>query len=306
MEIFWPAFVIGAIVCFVLYVLASHWQQTLRQQSWLVRRLANRVRLLEELGNPQFRRLLGESAPMPLDQVFTLSFRLNDHFWRDVLHLREEDRNYVRRFGSFVGSVKLECWRSHTVASITEVLPESKTARWQTRSLDFYPDPAGKADALTLWELRLGQPNGSSLKPASLELMLTKDAIEFCGHSVDGPPNGSSISKASHPGADRRMGTDERDVTFFRVPLDTALLAEFRTHDPASAPTNGNGNEMSEVAEASITPRNCGEWQAFYQHRDDELGVEWQLRLRDLTKKAEWERWRVMESSAIPYQSDET
>jgi hypothetical protein len=305
MEILWPAFGIGAIVCFVLYVLASHWQQTLRQQSWLVRQLANRMRVLEELDDPQFRRLLGESSPMPLDRVFTLSFRLNDHFWSDVLHLREEARNYVRMSASFVGSVKLECWRSHTVASITEVLPESKTARWRTRSLDFYPDLASEADALVLWELRFARPNGSPLKPASLELTLTKDAIEFSGHSVDALSNGSLTTGLSSS-QEARQTQAGKNVRFFRVPLDTALLGGFRTHNPLNASANGNGNEESEVTEASITPMNGTEWQAFYQHRDDDLGVEWQLHLRDLTKKAEWERWRVMESRTVTHQSDET
>lgn len=285
MDILWPALVIGAIVLFVLYILASHWQRILRQQSWSLRRLADRVQILEELGDPQFRRRLGESTPVPLDQVFTLSFRLNDHFWRDVLQLREVDWDYVRMFGSFVGSVKLECWRSHTVATITEVLPDTKTARWQTRSLDFYPDAARKADALTLWEIRLNKPDGSSLKPPSLDLVLTQDAVELCGHLMDG-----SNDRAS-------------DVTFFRVPLDTALLAGFRSHDPAETPSNGNG--MGSAGADDTTMMHGSAWQACYAHQDEDLGIEWQLRLRDLTKKAEWEKWRVLESTSVPYESNE-
>ncbi len=108
MEIIWPTLGICVLVCFVFFVLVQHWQRVLRHQTWTIRRLNERVRLLEEVDDPEFRRKLGESAPSPLEQVFTFSFRLSDQFWRDTLHASEEDSSFIRAFGSFLGSVKIE------------------------------------------------------------------------------------------------------------------------------------------------------------------------------------------------------
>ena len=126
MEILWPALGIAVIVGFVFYVLAQHWQRVLRQQNWTVRRLFERVQSLEEMADPEWRRRLSDAAPVPVEQVFTLGFRLGDRFWRDALRSSEDDRKFIREYGSFVGAVKLERWRSHTVATITEVLPDRK------------------------------------------------------------------------------------------------------------------------------------------------------------------------------------
>jgi hypothetical protein len=287
MEILWSAVGICVIVCFLFYLLAQHWQQALRKQSWTIRRLADRVQSLEDLADPQFRRRIGESAPMPLKQVFTFSFRLSDRFWRDKLQIRDEDWEFIRRFGSFVGSVKLERWRSHTVATITEVLPASSSARWQARSLDFYPDPAKNDDAITLWELRLAPTNELAPRPPSLELILRRNAVELRGHLA------SSVAGASGNGHPDPSSEDE--VVFIRVPLDHALLAEFRCHDPAG--TTGNGNSEPET---TAIPVDGNSWQTFYSRADQDLGIEWQLRLRDLTKKAESERSRILESAKTP------
>jgi hypothetical protein len=287
MEILWPALGIAVIVVFVFYVLAQHWQRVLRQQNWTVRHLFERVRNLEAVADPQFLQRLTEAAPMPLEQVFTLSFRFDDRFWHDAVHASEDDRKFVREYGSFVGSVKLERWRSHTVATITEVLPDRKSTGWQTRTLDFYSDPAKSGDALTLWELALSRPGPSAERPPSLELLLRGNSMELCGHFI--PPSGkvSGNGHASPP-------PDWDDVVFFRVPLDTAQLAMFRSHDPASNGNNGNGD----AATRDLTGANS--WEAFYSGGNEDLGVEWQLRLRDLTKKSEWERWKILEASATP------
>ena len=282
MEILWPAVGIGVIVTFVFYVLAQHWQRVLRQQAWTIRRLLERVRDLEEMTDPEFRRRLSESAPVPLEQVFTLTFRLSDHFWRDALHATDEDLKFIREFGSFVGSVKLERWRSHTVATITEVLPDRKATGWQTRSLDFYPDPAKSGDALTLWELALSRPGLSAERPPSLELILRENSVDLIGHLAGG---------ASANG--NRTQTGHEEVVLFRVPLDMALLGEFRSHDPSDGADNGNSG-------ADQISANANSWHAFYSDRNDGLGIEWQLRLRDLNKKSEWERWKILESAAMP------
>jgi hypothetical protein len=286
MEILWPALGIAVIVVFVFYVLAQHWQRVLRQQNWTVRHLFERVRNLEAVADPQFLQRLTEAAPMPLEQVFTLSFRFDDRFWHDAVHASEDDRKFIREYGSFVGSVKLERWRSHTVATITEVLPDRKSTGWQTRTLDFYSDPAKSGDALTLWELALSRPGPSAERPPSLELLLRGNSMELCGHFI--PPSGKDFGNGHGS-----VPPDWDDVVFFRVPLDTAQLAMFRSHDPASTGSNGNGNNGNGDATANS-------WEAFYSGRNEDLGTEWQLRLRDLTKKSEWERWKILETTATP------
>jgi len=284
MEILWSAVGICVIVCFVFYVLATHWQRVLRHQSWMVRKLGDRVQELEEISDPQFRRRLGESAPMPLEQVYTLAFRLSDRFWQETLGISEENRSFIRRFGSFVGSVKLERWRSHTVATITEVLPESKTASWQSRAIDFYPDSESEADSLTLWELRLAPQNRSASRPPSLELILQRRALELRGHLLHS-------SSPSDNGNGNGAEAPDQDVTFFRVPLNFSELVDFRSQDPVEDAGSDEGNSSSNGAGAPT-----GSWRAFYSSADEEIGFEWQLRLRDLTRKAEWDRWQILEA----------
>ncbi|MGC2332886.1 MAG: hypothetical protein WA581_15645 [Candidatus Acidiferrales bacterium] len=283
MDILWPAIGIGVIVGFIFFVLAQHWRKILGQHAWTIRRLTERVRDLEEMADPEFRRRLGEASPMPLEQVFTLTFRLNDRFWRDAAHTTDENLQFIREFGSFVGSVKLDRWRSHTVATVAEVLPDRKESGWQTRSLDFYPDPAKPGRFLTLWELALTRSKFSTERPPSLELVLRENSIDLLGHVVPSESGGNGHSGNGH-------GGDYEDVLFFRVPLDTSQLAEFRSHDPSSEAGNENG-----AAPAGAS------WQAFYSGGDEALGIEWQLRLRDLNKKSQWDRWKILEPAPMPF-----
>ncbi len=293
MEILWPAVGIAVIVIFVFYVLAQYWQRLLRQQNWTIRRLFERVQSLEEMADPEWRRKLGEAAPVPLEQVITFSFCLGDRFWHDAVRLSEDDRQFIREYGSFVGAIKLERWRSHTVATITEVLPDRKATGWQTRSLDFYSDPFKSSDSISLWELPLSRTGPSARRPPSLELLLRANSLELRGR----------LLRVSHRTSGNGHGTSEEngDVVLFRVPLDTARLAEFRSHDPADIANNGNGNSAGD--ELGI---NGNSWQAFYSHQNDELGFEWQLRLCDLTRKSEWERWKILETSPMPLATRES
>ena len=285
MDILWTALGIAVIVVFVFFVLAQHWQRLLRQQNWTIRKLFERVQSLEEMADPVWRRKLTDATPVPLEQVFNFSFRLDDHFWRSAVSATEDDRRYIRDYGSFVGAVKLERWRSHTVATVSEVLPDRKAMGWQTRTLDFYPDASKAGDSLSLWELALSRPSLSAERPPSLELLLRPNAIELRGHLYAGV-------RTRAAGAN---GVQESDgeIVFFRVPLDAATLAEFRSHDPAETAGNGNGKGTQPYA-------NGNSWQAYYSFADEELGIEWQLRLRDLTRKSEWERWKILESHSVP------
>ena len=286
MDASWLALLVAVAIVFVFFVLVQHWQKLLRHQEWSVRRLMERLRSIESVADPQFLERLNEAAPMPLEQVFTLCFRLDDRFWTEAVHATEDERKFIREHGSFVGSVKLERWRSHTVATIAEVLPDRKAVGWQTRSLDLYSDPSRTSEALTLWELALGRIGPSAERPPSLELLLRANSLELMGH-LDGRAHGANGDSNGHNGS-----AGFEDVLFFRVPLDTAQLAPFRSHDPAA---KGNGDAASHELSAA-----ANSWQAFYSDRDDATGIEWQLRLRDLAKKSEWERWKILESSALP------
>jgi hypothetical protein len=299
MDILWPAIGIGVIVGFIFFVLAQHWRQLLNQHAWTIRRLTERVRDLEEMADPEFRQRLGEASPMPLEQVFTLTFRLNDRFWRDAVHTTDENLRFIREFGSFVGSVKLDRWRSHTVATVSEVLPDRKESGWQVRSLDFYPDPAKPGRGLTLWELALARVKFSTQRPPSLELVLRDNSIDLLGHL--GPWEGASgdghvgNGHGNGHGGNGHSPGEYEEVIFFRVPLDAKQLAEFRSHDPSNE--TGNGNETGAGAE----PATGVSWQAFYSGGDETLGIEWQLRLRDLNKKSQWDRWKILEPASVPF-----
>jgi hypothetical protein len=269
MDILWPALGIAVIVGFVFYVLAGHWGKVLRQQSTAIRRLSDRLQMVEEVDNPHFRERISESAPTPLEQVFTFSFHFSDRFWRDTLSLAESDRDFVRTQGAFVGSIKLERWRSHTAATVTEVLPDHKTAAWQARSLYDYPSASGRSEPLILWELPLARP-AFGKRPPSLELVLRGNAIELCGNDV--APNAA--------------GRVSEETVFFRAPLDLTLLAEFQSHDPADLShehKNGNG---------------AGSWRGFYAWEDESQGLEWHLRAVDLNRKIAWDRWKILDSAA--------
>ncbi|HEX4076490.1 MAG TPA: hypothetical protein VHX49_13905 [Candidatus Acidoferrales bacterium] len=300
MDILWPAIGIGIIVGFIFFVLAQHWRKALAQQAWTVRRLTERVRDLEEMADPEFRRRLGEAAPMPLEQVFTLTFRLNDRFWHDVMEMSEENMRFIREFGSFVGSVKLDRWRSHMVATVAEVQPDRKETGWQMRSLDFYPDPAKPGRGLTLWELDLRRSNFSTQRPPSLELVLRENSIDLLGHlvasEIDGKGNngnnGTNGSNGSNDAGAEGHDSDYEEVVFLRVPLDTNQLAEFRSHDPSNEAGNG--------AESATDQATAGaSWHAFYSGGSESLGIEWQLRLRDLSRKSQWDRWKILEPMSI-------
>jgi hypothetical protein len=81
------------------------------------------------------------------------------------------------------------------------------------------------------------------------------------------------------------------EIVFLRVPLDSAALAEFRSNDPLQPSENGGSPEH---------PVDRNFWRAFYSHEDEEAGIEWHLWVRDLTKKAEWDRWHVLEPTVDP------
>jgi hypothetical protein len=299
MEILWPALGICAIVCIVFFALAQHWQRLLRRHAWTVQRLTDRIHELEAMDNPDFRRRLGESAPVPLEHVYNFTIRFTDHFWKHTLAIAEEDLNFIRTHASVVGSIKLERWRSHTVATVTEILPASKTVQWQTRTLDFYPDASSGSEVLSLWQLSLARPDGTAMSPPSLELILRGRYLELTSHRISLGNGNGRLQATSRNGGENGSASAHDESLLLRVPLDSSRLSEFRSHDPLSNVENGNGQSGAGAGPANTNETSPGNWQAFYSNHDEDLGVDWNLWLRDLSKKAEWERWKIIETAAL-------
>lgn len=294
MEILWPALGITLIVAFVFFVLAQHWSQTLRQQARAIRRLSQRVQNLEDMADPELRRRLGDAAPVPLEQVFTFSLRLSERFWSQAVRVTEDDRKYIHDYGTFLASVKLERWRSHTVATVSEIVPARKSAGLQTRTLDYYPNAADRDDALMLWELALAVPEAAGLRPPSLELLLRGDALELRATQI--------------PSSEQANGNGHSDpaslgpvAVLLELPLDPARLDEYRgdAFESGSEEDSGESQRASGIPNAQLL-NSASFWHAFYSGSDESLGIEWELRLRDLSKKVEWERWHIWESGSIP------
>jgi hypothetical protein len=276
MDIVWTALGICILVGFVFYVLALYWQRLLTKHSYAIKDLAARVQALEEMEDPNFRRKIGDSAPSPLEQVITFGFRLGEQFW-EALQAPAEEIAYVKAHGKFLGSVKVERWRSHSVATVYEVLPQNKSAEWASRTIDVYSSTtSGAAEPVTLWELPLAASAEYAPEPAPcLELRLVDNALEL--RAVHG-----RFDSAQGNGAAARLD----EFVFFHIPLDAAQLGEYRrmeTEDPGD----------SSSAQTPASPADS--WIAYFAHHDERRGVDWQLCIRDLTRKEEWERWKVWE-----------
>jgi hypothetical protein len=277
MDIIWTALGVCVLVGFVFYVLAQYWQRLLRAHSHALRDLTARVQALEEMEDPDFRQKVGESVPSPLEQVYTFSFRLSEQFWMQTLAASPAEIAYVKANGKFLGSVKIERWKSHSVATVYEVLPQSSSAGWQSRSIDVYP---GSEESVTLWELSLAAPEGEHANEsgASLELRFGKDGLALRaqnGRFSDVRRNGSEPHR-------------EENV-FFQVPLDTARLAVYRKQDLDEP--EGNGQEKSRGA-----IRSTDSSLSIYELHDEFLGVDWRLAVRDLERKEDWDKWKIWES----------
>lgn len=287
MDILWTGLAICVVVGFVFYVLVTYWQRLLRSHSRAIRHLSRRLEALEGIEDPRFRRRLGDSVPSPLGQVYVFSFRLGERFWTETLGASKEEMSYVRSHGKFLGSIKIERWRSHFAVAVTEVLPQSLSAGWQTRSIDIYP-AQGSPSSVVLWDLPLGTPedlHSSQLSPR-LELRLEEEHIVL--RACEGRSRPRLVDSSSHLPAEK---------VIFRVPLDTDGLSVFRA--PSFSDDDAAEGKLIDADDA--LPFSQGEdfWLAFYRHQDDALGIDWQLCLRDLDRKTEWERWKIAQPGPV-------
>jgi hypothetical protein len=287
MDILWVALGVCVIVGFVFVILARHWQRLLVHQAWSIRRLTDRLHSLEEVADPNFRRRLDESAPSPLEQFYTFGIRLSDRFWQNTLETSEAQHAFIREHGNFLGSVKIERWRSHTVLTVTELLPQSKSASWQARTFDIFPETSSEHQPLTLWEMPLEEAKAGAAtgRAPTIELRWHDGELELCA-------------------LQNRHATTEDDVItlvpeeriLLSVPLDSTRLEPFRkaresapdeiAADFEKAPGNGHDS-------------NGHRFMAFYGNEDDDTGIEWHLWLRDLVRRSEWDRWKIVEAQQM-------
>jgi hypothetical protein len=282
MEILWMGLGISAVVGFVFYIMANQWARLLKSHSKAIRFLTQRVDALEEMEDPRLRRRIDDSAPSPLEQVYIFSFRLGDRFWSDAIGATAEQMRYIREQGKFLGSAKIERWRSHITVALTELLPQSQSAGWQTRTVDIYPAKESSGTAI-LWELHLEPPVNSAAQEThpALELRFEEELLVLRARHVKVSARGEG--KAT-PG----------EKIIFHVPLDSDLLSDYRVkEEETSEPGAENDGELT-----PHFPRNDS-WLTFYQFQDEKQGVDWQLCLRDLERKAAWERWNIVEPQQV-------
>lgn len=278
MDVLWTGLAISVVVGFVFYVLAIYWQRLLRGHSRAIRALSDRIEALEEMEDPRFRRKVGDSAPSPLEQVYVFSFRLSERFWADTIGASNEQLCYIRERGIFLSSVKIERWRSHIAVTLTELLPENQSAGWRTRTVDIYPTKETGTSA-SLWELYLESPENSrpSDLPSAVELRLEHESLVLRARGAV-PHRGPALQ------VEGKAVAHSGDKTIFEVPLDGDRLAAFRAGEDGA-----DGDALFPAAPGTDS------WLAFYRGEDEGQGVDWQLCLRDLDRKAIWERWNITE-----------
>jgi hypothetical protein len=284
MEILWVALGVCIIVGFVFVILARHWQRLLAHQAWSIRRLTDRLHSLEEVADPNFRRKLDESAPSPLEQFYTFGLGLGDRFWHKTVETSDAQRAFIREEGNFLGSVKIERWRSHTVLTVTELLPQNKSANWQTRTFDVFPENLSEDGPVTLWQMPLAAAKAGAAtgRVPTIELRWQDGALALCALQ------------------DRRAGVDDDVIALvpderilLSVPLDPELLEPFRQ---AGVSAQEDMPEEFIKLPSNEAAANGHQFVAFYGSDDADSGIEWHLCLRDLARRSEWDRWRIVEA----------
>lgn len=285
MDILWAALAICAMVSVTFYVFAVSWQRMLKGHSRAIRALFQRLEALEAMEDPLMRRRIGELMPSPLEQVHIFSFRLSDRFWRDTLGATEQQIHHIHEHGTFVGSVKIEAWRSHLTITLRELLPQSKSGDWQSRTVDIYATDSGAPTVL--WELCLEPAvNSRALEPASVELRYENRALVLTTRTW---------TQKAWPETSHSESADERIV--FCIPLDAEQLVDFRVPE-TNMEAGGIEREVT-AASTEMGTRDADARIAFFSHQDEREGVDWQLRIRDLAGRTASGHWTVMEPRRV-------
>jgi hypothetical protein len=285
MDVLWAALAICIMVGVTFYVLAAAWQRTLRSHSRALRALFQRLDALEAMEDPLMRRRIGELMPSPLEQVHILSFRLSDRFWRTALGATDQQLVHVREHGTFIGSVKIEIWRSHVSITLRELLPQGKSGGWQARTLDIYESESAAPTAL--WELRLEPEAGTpAAETPSVQLRYENKGIVLAARTS---------ARATWPQDSDRGSVHETIV--FCIPLDMEQLGEFRMAEDEIE--NGGTEDEATVTSFGAERHSAVGSMASFSHQDDRQGFDWELRSRNLNGRTSSPDWTIMEPPRI-------
>ena len=215
--------------------------------------------------------------------------RLSDRFWRETLETSEAQRAFIREHGNFLGSVKIERWRSHTVLTVTELLPQSKSASWETRTFDIFPEAANDRQFVTLWEMPLAEAKAAAAtgRVPTIELRWNDAMLQLC-----------AVNDLRAAGAEDVIAFAPEERVLLSVPLDPARLEQFRAaHEADSDSEDGSGgNGAGESVSGNGVHSNGHQFTSFYGADDDAAGIEWHLCLRDLARRSDWDRWKIVET----------
>jgi hypothetical protein len=234
--------------------------------------LERRVRALEEMsGGPRdFRHRIRDLAPMPLQRVYEFSFWTTDQFWRDTLKATREEIEYANENGTRLHSVRIEEWRSHSIAKVVETplkgpVSYDSTRRiylHPTRSIDLYPTADWHWEGVTLWEQPLGPAEREHMGWfPRLELRLQGGRLQLS--AIEGRFGRS-------PRLNTREPRDEN--VFFDVPLEGSKLRAFKSPD-----REANFQCADPGYQATLEL-------ADYAHEDPLRGLGWALRIHDFQK----------------------
>ena len=282
MDILWIVVGGGIFVVFGLLVIAQHWHEQFVRGAIALNALKDRLTVLEEIADPERLRRLGKSASSPLERVYTISILFDNRFWRDTLQLSSEAMAFVRMSGTFLGSIKIECWRTHSIATMSEVLPSSKSAPWQTRSVDIYAgDSRIEQGGLSLWTLALhaSQPTAPA-RFSELDLRLERNALGLYAKAAP--------SAAGFLGQGGESTTDELLIV---IPLSPVGLAKYEATDEEpdletgfEAVPPGNGSHGEANSRTTV-----------FENRNEEQGIDWRLSLREFVLTDGPRRPKVLE-----------
>lgn len=273
MNILWAALAICLVVSVVFYALAVSWGRTLRGHSRAIRMLYQRLEALESLEDPFLRRRVSELVPSQLEEVCIFSLNLGEHFWRNSVGATESRAREIRENGTILGSVKLEIWRSHVSVTITELLPASKLAGWQTRVLNIYASESEQLKAL--WELRLEDDVDPAIRVGRvLQLRFRNRSLELaiCGPAVNSTPE------------DQNAANDER--LFFCIPLEPEKLSKHRIQNA----------ESEESPREEATPERK---LLLFSDENEDLGIAWRLSIRTLDDSKPSNNWKILEPARV-------
>lgn len=278
MDILWAGLAVCALVAVVFYALAKSWQRVLRKQSRAIGALFQRIEALEGMEDPLMQRRIRELAPSPLQQVHVFSFRLGERFWRKMLKVSSAQMQYLHEHATFIGSMKLEMWQSHTVITLHEIRPQNQSASWQTRSIGIYPSDSPKQHVL--WELTLGaQSKWQHETESALELRYERGAIVL----------GIRNEPRQPAAAPRNSEIGERIV--FRLPLDAEQLANFRVSNEEIEEFTAQSEGTDGHAEVHETLTRS----ELFSFEDEGQDVSWRLCIRDLHRSSTARTWVTVE-----------